>query len=241
MNDPLVSVVVSSYNRPRLIRDAIDSVLAQTWQNVQIIIADDWSNGETTAVLQEYEDRESRVYGAFCPLSGRPTAHERQFGQRTSVCINAVMKFVQGDFVAYLPDDDVIPANSIEVRARYLMKHPEANCVYGRLRACISDIPVAGIHWEATAQCRHDDTCFWSLIPISSAANRVDHGQFFVRRIPTLPIWPEHRAPEFDCDDAAFLDACERAGLGPFFSVPQVVIQKRYHQMGHRSRPDVRE
>ena len=247
MNEPLVSVVLSSFNRPTLIRDAIESVLAQTWPNVECIIADDWSRDDVHEVIASYHEA-FKAKGWRCITvvpKGPPTDHERQFGQRCAIGINEGMRHIKGEFVAFLCDDDMLLPHSIEVRATQLVDHAYMNVVYGKLRACISDIPVPGIHTEATPNCRHDDRCYWEPEPIKRAANRLDHGQFLVRNRATLPQWPEgtFRAggEDFTCDDATFLWSLEQHGFGPFWPVDAVVIQKRYHSFAHLKAPARRE
>lgn len=301
---PLATILLSSYNRPRLIRDAIESVLAQTWPNIQLIIADDYSNAETHDVIDQYAMKWAHV--VYPPTE--PTDQERQFGSRCAICINAATKYAKGDFLVYLPDDDFLLPTGIESRARYLIEHPEVNVVFGRIEACKSELPVPGFHWLGDPMTLgstytlnndhiHDRKGFWSADPVVRAANRIDHNMFMVRRVPGLPAWPEYPTQEwfrlcptcgkspdemrrtagvtpretragvmpwhyepwassaegcraafccstgetFDCPDAGFLFRCESAGLGPFYSVPDVVAVKRYTKYGHRSDPLRRE
>ncbi len=305
MTNPFVTVIVSSYNRPTLIRDALDSILAQTWPNIQVIIADDFSDERMDEVLDKYGKHFDLVYP-----SREPSLHERQYGQRCSVCINAAMPYATGDFVCFLPDDDFLTPRSIEVRAQYLIDHPDVNAVYGRLEACKSEVPHAGLHWlpahvpdclivasgcgnanfkaersvseglwassqKDKVRCWHDRYGFWSAEPIVRAANKLDHSMPMCRRWwcdfwgepHTLPIWPEQASVEvvcgdghseesittrrlagnerigerFDCPDAGFFFRCELAGLGPFHSVDEVVVVKRYHALHHRTDPSRRE
>ena len=300
MNEPLVTIIISSYNRPKLIRDALDSILGQTWPNIQLIVADDFSDQKTRSVIADCGVLASKKWARFNFVQPptEPTDHDRQFGQRCAIGINAAMKYAVGDFVAFLPDDDYFPANSIEVRARYLIEHPDVNVVYGRLEACHVingylprhsyesadltsecdfhhwiDMP-EGYRKPTTIACHHDRNGFWSADPVAQIANRCDHGQVMVRRVPNLPQWPEVRTQEvvtkagqrtescwdgakyvdlsingapasiseaFDCDDAGYFYRLEMAGLGPFHSVPDVVVVKRYHELHHRTDPSKRE
>ena len=151
MNRPFVSVVVSSYNRPRLIRDAIDSILEQEGMDgLEIIVADDWSDAGTLRVLSEYTQRAANAGVKLWVIavgSAPPTNQERQFGGRCAMGINAAAFHVPhhhagGQFLAYLPDDDWLPQGSLASRAQYLIDHPEVELVLkerGLLRADVNE------------------------------------------------------------------------------------------------------
>lgn len=217
----LVSVIVSSFNRPRLIRNALDSIVSQDWPT-EIIVADDWSNRETSDVLGEYVEKH-RV--TIVRPGTVPTDEERQFGSRCAIAINAALPLVTGAFVCFLPDDDMMPPGSIAARAQFLVNHPEVNVVLGRLESCMSPSPQAGIHWMGFIPegfsaaftsdgspgfmgrnfevCTHDRNGFWPSKPVARIANRADHSQVMVR-VPCdhakLPRWPECRTVEL-CGD----------------------------------------
>ncbi len=221
MSLPRVSCVVSSYNRPTLIRDAIESVLEQEGVEVQLIIADDYSNEAThDAINKAIRDCAQRLpmlngpYLVIPPPGPVTTMQERHQngGGRCAKAINAAMVHATGEFLALLPDDDFLVPGSLAVRAEFLREHPEANAVYGRVEACkpMNGKPQAGRHslsdldrmypgqalgggpWGFVSRgCAHDRNGFWSAEPITRAANKVDHGQMMVRNLDTLPQWPD--------------------------------------------------
>src|SRR3990167_1878185 len=243
LSAPTVTVIVSSYNRPRLIRDALDSIVDQVGVSVEVIVADDHSNQETQRVLSQYNVR------VVQPAGGPPDKAERQHGQRCAVAINAALPQARGKYLAFLPDDDFLLPNSLMCRAAFLDANDEAWVVYGRLESCtaIAVAPVARIHWgtlfvgsPTSHACCHDRKSFFTSEPLARAANRVDHGMIMVRRMPHLPEWPEYATGErrleddgfceveerefangewFDCPDAGWLFRLELQGFGPFFSV----------------------
>ena len=57
MPDPTVSVVIPTYNRAHCLRDAINSVLAQSFQDFELIVVDDGSTDDTCEVVKGYGDR----------------------------------------------------------------------------------------------------------------------------------------------------------------------------------------
>ena len=89
---PLVSVVIPTYNRSTLVCTAIDSVLQQTWTNTEIVLIDDGSTDDTRAVISRYGDR---VRYCYQPNTGLPAAAR-----------NAGIARATGEYVAFLDSDD---------------------------------------------------------------------------------------------------------------------------------------
>lgn len=92
MAEPLVSVIIPNYNYSRYIREAIDSVLAQTHSQIEIIVVDDGSTDDSRNVIESYG---SRVRPVFQQNSGVSAARNR--GAKVSA----------GRFLAFLDADDV--------------------------------------------------------------------------------------------------------------------------------------
>jgi glycosyltransferase involved in cell wall biosynthesis len=110
MNRPLVSCVIPAFNSARYLREALDSILAQRHQPLEIIVADDGSNDGTAAVVS--------AYGANVRLVTQPTAGPaatRNLGIRSS----------SGDFVAFLDADDVWHREKIERQMASFDRRPE--------------------------------------------------------------------------------------------------------------------
>jgi glycosyltransferase involved in cell wall biosynthesis len=92
MKLPLVSCVVPVFNGERFLREALDSILAQTYRPVEIIVADDGSTDGTATLVARYGDQ---VRYLFQPNTG------------TAAACNLGLKAAQGDFVAFLAADDL--------------------------------------------------------------------------------------------------------------------------------------
>jgi len=109
---PLVSVVIPTYGRSHLLERAIDSVLAQTYDNIEIIVVDDnGSNSEhrshTEKVLEKYLQNGQIVY----------LKHEKNAGG--SAARNTGIKVSNGEYVALLDDDDEWFPNKLEKQMEY--------------------------------------------------------------------------------------------------------------------------
>ena len=98
--DILFSVIIPTYNRANMIGKAIDSVLAQTYTNWELIIVDDGSTDNTKDVVQSYND--SRIKYFYQENKGRSVA--RNYGIELS----------KGDYISFLDDDDYYLENFLE-------------------------------------------------------------------------------------------------------------------------------
>ena len=112
---PLVSVVIPTYNRAAFLVEAIESVLAQTYPNIEIIVVDDGSTDDTRQVIGRYGDR---VRYIFQLNSGLPGA-VRNVGIRNAV----------GKYVAFLDSDDVMSREKIETEVHFLEGNPHVGMV----------------------------------------------------------------------------------------------------------------
>lgn len=92
-NAPLVTVVITTYNRPQLVRRAIKSVLAQTYERLEIIVVEDGSNSGIEAWLGRQGVDQIRYI-----------RHQENRGLATAR--NTGLEYAQGKYVAYLDDDD---------------------------------------------------------------------------------------------------------------------------------------
>lgn len=93
---PLVSVVLRTYERPKLLERAIDSVLDQSYERFELLILDDHSEDETPRVAREYDDANDRI---------RYVRNEENLGHVTT--LNKGVRLANGKYVAFLDDDDV--------------------------------------------------------------------------------------------------------------------------------------
>lgn len=115
----LVSVVIPSYNHKKYVIKAIESVLDQTWPQVDLIVIDDGSkDGSPEAIAQLFEAR-----GGF-----RFIARENRGLLKT---LNQGLSLARGKFFCELASDDYFPPDSIEKRVRFLLEHSECVAVFG--------------------------------------------------------------------------------------------------------------
>lgn len=116
MHEPLVSIIIPTFNRPDILPDTINNVLAQTWQNTQIIIIDDGTSINTMEVVESYND--SRIL--YKNTKGNlGCAGARIFG----------VQFSKGDYITFLDDDDEWENNNLKHQLQIFQKNPTLDIV----------------------------------------------------------------------------------------------------------------
>jgi len=113
MTEPLVSVVIPTYNRAYCIERAIDSVLAQSNANVEAVVIDDGSKDQTDALMQRRYGNDPRVRYFYQENTGISGAR------------NAGLQRVRGDYVALLDSDDDWAPWKLELQIACMRAHPE--------------------------------------------------------------------------------------------------------------------
>lgn len=106
---PLVSVVIPTFNRADVIAQSIDSVLAQSYRRIEIVVVDDGSTDATRAVLKSYGNNIRAIHQ---PNGGLAQAR------------NAGHAAATGELIAWLDSDDLCEPERIGLQVEYLLAHP---------------------------------------------------------------------------------------------------------------------
>ncbi len=112
---PKVSIVIPTYNTGRYVLDAIDSVLGQTYENVELIVVDDGSTDDTPALLEQHNGTFTRY---------------RQTNAGQSAAMNFGWEQSSGELLGYLSADDRLHPTAIETIVAQMMKNPQAVLAY---------------------------------------------------------------------------------------------------------------
>lgn len=113
---PLVSVVVPVYNGARYLRESLDSILAQTYRPLEVLVLDDASTDETPAVAASYGDA--------------VRYHRQPANQGIYANVNTGLALARGDYVAVYHADDVYEPVIMERELDFLQRHPETGAVF---------------------------------------------------------------------------------------------------------------
>lgn len=115
---PLVSVVMPVYNADKYVAEAIESILAQTFADFELIIVDDGSHDRSPEIIREYARRDDRV---------RFLRQERNQG--VSCARNRGIDAAGGEFLALMDSDDVSLPTRLEQQLRFLQQNPDIGVV----------------------------------------------------------------------------------------------------------------
>lgn len=118
---PLVSIVSACYNGERYIRDFLDSVLSQSYRNIELICIDDGSTDFTVKILYSYQERFEK--------RGIQFLIKQQTNQGQAAATNAGLKLIHGKYLCWVDCDDYLSKDSIEKRVAYMEKYPDVGVV----------------------------------------------------------------------------------------------------------------
>jgi len=111
-NSPMVSVVIPAYNAAKSIGRTLNSVLAQTFDDFEVIVVDDGSQDGTANTVLSLQD-------------GRIHLHRHTYNQGAAAARNSGIHLAQGELVAFLDADDVWTRDKLAVQVRFMQDHPQ--------------------------------------------------------------------------------------------------------------------
>jgi glycosyltransferase involved in cell wall biosynthesis len=115
MNTPIVSILTTVYNREKYIEACIESVLASTYKDWELIIVDDQSNDNSVAIAQKYAEKDSHIK-VYVNETNLGDYHNR----------NQAASYAQGKYIKYLDADDLIYPHGLELMVQTMEQFPDA-------------------------------------------------------------------------------------------------------------------
>jgi glycosyltransferase involved in cell wall biosynthesis len=207
-NSPLVSTIIPVYNCERYLAEAIESVLAQTYRPIEIIVVDDGSTDGSADVAKDFADLQVQYF--YQPNSGPGAARN----QGTSLA--------RGSLFAFLDADDVWLADKLTLQMATFESNPELDVVFGHISQFHS--PELDAHLKA--KMGHEG----EIMPGCFAGTMLIKRESFFRVGPFATDW---RVGEF----IDWYSKAMEKGLKSLM-LPKVVMRRRIHttNMGIRER-----
>jgi GT2 family glycosyltransferase len=212
---PLVSVVIATHNRRRLLAEAVATVFEQTFPDWELIVVDDASSDDTPAYLASFDD--ARVRAIRLP----------EHGER-SVARNRGLHEARGEFVMFLDDDDLLRPGALAMLSDALRADPAAVAATAPCRVMQERGDSFKVYWPAGAQRR----VIWRELLFGFWANS---GQNLYRAAVVRELGgfdPELAVCE---DRKLWLQLARR---GPVLLLPSVAMTYRLHD-GQAKPPDI--
>lgn len=115
VNQPLVSVLMTAYNREDYIAEAMESVLNSSYTHLELIVVDDCSIDNTVAIARNFEKQDSRV---------KVFVNEKNLGDYPNR--NKAVTYASGEYLKYVDSDDKILHWGLEYCIEAMLRHPQA-------------------------------------------------------------------------------------------------------------------
>ncbi len=183
---PTVSIVVATYNRADMLGESLDSFLAQDYGALEVLVVDDGSSDRTRKVLKRYAKR----------YSDERFRHVHQDNAGQAVALNRGYELARGEFIGYMPDDDLLERGAVSAQARALVANPDAAVAYSGYRvinadAVVEDV-VRPIAYSSTEAVRLHDTVIGPGGLVRRSALRASKGwPEDMRMMADLVLWAD--------------------------------------------------
>lgn len=160
-NHPALSVVMPVWNGANYIKEAIDSILAQTFQNFEFLIVDDGSTDETIAIIQSYQDPRIRLI--------------QQEHEGIVVALNRGIAESRATWIARMDADDIAMPDRFNKQLQALIKHPDAVMCYTNFKLFYQDGKILQIpYFRSSFQTLMIQLCSFCPIAHDSVIYRKD-------------------------------------------------------------------
>jgi glycosyltransferase involved in cell wall biosynthesis len=209
IDKPLISVIITSYNYELYLKETIDSVIEQTYKNLEIIVVDDGSIDSSREIIKSYGDQVISVF-------------KKNGGLASS--INAGFAVSHGDFVCLLDSDDFCHPSKLQEIAKAAARNPKASLIYHRMQWISSEGVPYGKPWPyklwqgQMAERVSQSGGWWRYPPTSGLCFRRE----FLEKVMNVPEQDCKRAPD------AYL-ACLAPFFGEIVGVDKVLSYYRIH------------
>ena len=109
MNESKVSIIIPTYNRSKLLRRAIESIIRQTYKNWELVVVDDGSTDNTKSIVDEYIKKDKRIFYKYQENSGGCSSPK-----------NLGLKLSSGKYITFLDSDDEYLPKKLELQVKLL-------------------------------------------------------------------------------------------------------------------------
>lgn len=180
-----VSVVTPVYNGEKRLHRLLDSILAQSWDHIEMILVDDGSWDGTLRIAETYRKKfQDRGFSYHIVSAEHRSA---------SAAINSGLLLVTGEFLVWPDSDDALDPDSIQKRVRFLRMNPQYQCVRS-LGCYLNEQGEPAKAREKRGDLKNEQLFF----PILEGETFVCCGCYMLRTEIFFSIYPQRRIPEYE-------------------------------------------
>ncbi len=202
---PAITVLLPVYNGAGYLKDAVTSVLGQSFRDFELLIIDDGSTDETPSIIERFDDQRVRY-----------VRHE--LNRRLIATLNEGLAMAKGKYVARMDADDVCHPKRLEMQERFLEAHPDVGVVGTAVRSTDGE----GRYGPVYRFPERHDVIMWALSFVCPLA----HPSVMMRRNLVLSAGG-YAASALHAED---YDLWERLSTGTrFANLPQALLNLRKH------------
>lgn len=195
-NEPLVSVNVLMYNSSKYILETLESIKAQTYQNIELIMSDDKSTDNTVQICEKWIEKNKDRFASYQILV--PDHNTGQSGN-----YNRAFRAATGEWIKEIDGDDLLLPNCLTDLVEYVKENPEAKYVFGKMKCfvkknkkCSVDLPADLSFFSKTIdeqleQLLFDKDCIQSPCSFYNRQYILDINFTHDERIPNIEDWPK--------------------------------------------------
>jgi glycosyltransferase involved in cell wall biosynthesis len=124
--DSLVSVIIATFNSSPFIIETLESVLAQTWKDIELIITDDFSRDETVEICGKWQKKNFQRFNRIEIITSK-------MNTGIPANVNRGLCLANGSWIKFLGADDTLKPDCIEKNMSWIATHPEVKVLFSRI------------------------------------------------------------------------------------------------------------
>ena len=170
MKDPSIAVLIPSYNHARYLPSLFQSIIDQTYQNLELVISDDGSTDNTRQIIDTWYPRLATRFKV------KLIYFQQNNGDQAWTNIKCLAEEMPAtDYVQLCESDDYFKVDKFEKQINYLREHPEMSAVHSDVEAVYEDGTNCPAFWKTY---RHTQTGGDSTIPTGDIRKQLEHCNF---------------------------------------------------------------
>lgn len=182
-----VSIVTPVYNGESHLAAMLDSVLGQTYPEIEMILVDDGSKDHTVTIAEDYRSKFA--------AKGYTYQIVRAEHKNASAAVNHGLPYVSGEYLIWPDSDDILEPESVARRVAFLQKYPQYACVRSLSYYFLAETGEKTPHTDEEKGNLSRTSLFWDIL---EAKTFTCCGCYMLKTEPFFEIYPDKKIPEYD-------------------------------------------